>query len=114
MNGINLFLYNESESEFAQSCPTLCDPMDCSLPGSSVHGIFQARILERAAIFFSKNQRGGIWRASELVNSWRSRESGTWRGHQAPHPLPVTLLIFMLHLALGSSSIWLFPIENLL
>ena len=35
----------ESESEVAQSCPTLCDPMDCSLPGSSVHGIFQARVL---------------------------------------------------------------------
>ena len=35
-----------SESEVAQSCPTLSDPMDCSLPGSSVHGIFQARVLE--------------------------------------------------------------------
>ena len=35
-------------------CLTLCDPMDCSLPGSSVHGIFQARILEWAAISFSK------------------------------------------------------------
>ena len=35
----------KSESEVAQSCPTLCDPMDCSLPGSSVHGIFQARVL---------------------------------------------------------------------
>ena len=33
----------ESESEVAQSCPTLCDPMDCSLPGSSVHGIFQVQ-----------------------------------------------------------------------
>ena len=43
-----------SESEVAQSCPTLCDPMDCSLPGSSVHGIFQARILEWAAISFSR------------------------------------------------------------
>ena len=42
------------ESEVAQSCPTLCDPMDCSLPGSSVHGTFQARILEWAAISFSK------------------------------------------------------------
>ena len=41
---------SESESEVAQSCPTLCDPMDCSLPGSSVHGIFQARILEWVAI----------------------------------------------------------------
>ena len=36
----------KSESEVAQSCPTLSDPMDCSLPGSSVHGIFQARVLE--------------------------------------------------------------------
>ena len=36
----------ESESEVAQSCPTLCNPMDCSLPGSSIHGIFQTRVLE--------------------------------------------------------------------
>ena len=41
------------ESEVAQSCPTLHDPMDCSLPGSSVHGIFQARVLEWGAIAFS-------------------------------------------------------------
>ena len=40
----------KSESEVAQSCPTLSDPMDCSLPGSSVHGIFQARVLEWNAI----------------------------------------------------------------
>ena len=39
-------LESESESEVPQSCPTLCDPMDYSLPGSSVHGIFQARVLE--------------------------------------------------------------------
>ena len=44
----------KSESEVAQSCPTLSDPMDCSLPGSSVHGIFQARVLESGAIAFSK------------------------------------------------------------
>ena len=43
----------KSESEVAQSCPTLCNPMDCSLQGSSVHGIFQARILEWGAIAFS-------------------------------------------------------------
>ena len=43
----------KSESEVAQSCPTLHDPMDCSLPGSSVHGIFQARVLEWGAIAFS-------------------------------------------------------------
>ena len=39
----------KSESEVAQSCQTLSDPMDCSLPGSSVHGIFQARVLEWGA-----------------------------------------------------------------
>ena len=44
----------KSQSEVAQSCPTLSDPMDCSLPGSSVHGIFQARVLEWGAIAFSK------------------------------------------------------------
>ena len=44
----------ESESEVAQSCLTLCDPMDCSLPCSSVHGIFQAIVLEWIAISFSR------------------------------------------------------------
>ena len=43
----------KSESEVAQSCGTLSDPMDCSLPGSSIHGIFQARVLEWGAIAFS-------------------------------------------------------------
>ena len=43
----------KSESEVAQSCPTLSNPMDCSLPGSSIHGIFQARVLEWGAIAFS-------------------------------------------------------------
>ena len=43
----------KSESEVAQSCPTPSDPMDCSLPGSSVHGIFQARVLEWGAIAIS-------------------------------------------------------------
>ena len=43
---------SESESEVAQSCPTLCDPMDGNLPGSAVHGIFQARVLVWAISFF--------------------------------------------------------------
>ena len=43
----------KSESEVAQSCPTLSDPMDCSLPGSSIHGIFQARVLKWGVIAFS-------------------------------------------------------------
>ena len=48
----------KSESEVAQLCPTLCDPMVCSLPGSSIHGIFQARVLEWGATAFS------IWKDS--------------------------------------------------
>ena len=44
----------KSESEVAQSCPTLSDPIDCSLPDSSVHGIFQARVLESGAIAVSE------------------------------------------------------------
>ena len=50
----------KSESEVAQSCPTLSDPMDCSLPGASVHGIFQARVLEWGAIAFSVRQTGKL------------------------------------------------------
>ena len=44
----------KKESEVTQSCPTLCDPVDCSPPGSSIHGILQARILEWVAISFSR------------------------------------------------------------
>ena len=46
----------KNKREVAQSCPTLRDPMDCSLPGSSIHGIFQARVLEWGAIAFSVQQ----------------------------------------------------------
>jgi len=45
----------KSESEVVQLCPTPSDPMDCRLPGSSIHGIFQARVLEWVAIALSKN-----------------------------------------------------------
>ena len=51
----------ESESEVAQSCPTLSDPMDWSLPGSSIHGIFQARVLEWGAIAFRWLQKLCDW-----------------------------------------------------
>ena len=49
-----LYTWSEIWSEIAQSCPTLFNPMDSSLPGSSVHGIFQARVLEWVAISFSR------------------------------------------------------------
>ena len=51
-------LQSESASEVAQLCVTICDPMDCSLPGSSIHGIFQAKVLEWVAISLS---RGSSW-----------------------------------------------------
>ena len=50
---LKIALKVKSESEITQSCPTPSDPMDCSLPGSSVHGMFQARVLEWGAIAFS-------------------------------------------------------------
>ena len=53
MYGCESWTIKKAESEVAQLCPTLCDPMNCSLPGSSIHGIFQARILEWVAISFS-------------------------------------------------------------
>ena len=50
----------KSESEVAQSCLILCHPMDCSLPGSSIHGIFQARVLEWGATAFSEARAGAF------------------------------------------------------
>ena len=58
----------KSESEVAQSCPTLSDPVDCSLPGSSIHGILQARVLEWGAIAFSvRFARTGFYKE---VHGW--------------------------------------------
>ena len=50
-----LNIYTAAAAKSLQSCLTLSDPMDCSLPGSSIHGIFQARVLEWGAIAFSKH-----------------------------------------------------------
>ena len=68
-------------SEVAQSCPTLCDPMDCSPPGSSVHGILQARVLEWGAIAFSRGSSQPRDRtqvshiAGRRFNLWTTREA---------------------------------------
>ena len=74
------FLWKESESEVAQSCPTLFNPMDCSLPRSSIHGIFQARVLEWVVISFSRgSSRPRDWtQVSRIVDrcftTWATRE----------------------------------------
>ena len=65
----------KSESEVTQSCPTLSDPMDCSLPGSSVHGIFQARVLEWGAIAFSTPEIRSHF-LDDIVERWKQPE--TW------------------------------------
>ena len=65
------------ESEVAQSCLTLSDPMDYSLPGSSIHGIFQARVLEWVAIAFSEAGRLGIVKFSKITGQ-HSGDGVTW------------------------------------
>ena len=67
---IEFFSIHMKWSEAAQPCPTLCDPMDCSLQGSSVHGIFQARVLEWVAISFSMYTYG-IYLKAERAHSCR-------------------------------------------
>ena len=71
----------ESESEVAQSCPTLCDPMDCSPPGSSVLGIFQARVLEWIAISFSRgsSRPRDRTRVSRIVDRRFTDLGSPWR-----------------------------------
>ena len=69
-----------SESEVTQLCPTLSDPMDCSLPGSSIHGIFQARVLEWVAIAFSNRDMLNFYQilGSCFKGTWRSRRTIPW------------------------------------
>ena len=67
----------KSESEVTQSCLTLSDPMDFSLRGSSVHGIFQARVLEWGAIAFS-HYRGLECKSKKSRNSWSNRQIWPW------------------------------------
>ena len=83
----------KSESEVAQSCPTPSNPMDCSIPGSSVYGICQARVLEWVAIAFSRNTWSNV-----QICPWSTEWSGAkanrvlpreWTGH-SKHPLPTT------------------------
>ena len=73
----------KSESEVAQLCPTLRDPMDCSLPGSSIHRIFQARVLEWVAIAFSTMQELLLNRFSRV----RLCATPQTAAHQAPPSL---------------------------
>ena len=68
----------ESESEVAQSCPTLCDSMDCSPPGFSIHGVFQARILEWVAIMEAPLSPAAAWASGEWRNDRHSYCGGRY------------------------------------
>ena len=74
----------ESESEVAHLCLTLCDPMDCSLPGSSIHEIFQARVLEWVAISFSRGSSQPRNRTQDSCIA--SRHFTTWATREATEP----------------------------
>ena len=63
-----------SESEVAQSCPTLSNAMDCSLPGSSVHGIFQARVLEWGVIAFSKTEENSNLNSIKFIDFYEKKK----------------------------------------
>ena len=69
----------KSESEVSQSCPTLCNPMDCRLPGSSVHAIFQARVLEWGAITFSAIHSSILVWEIPWAEGWRATVHGLAR-----------------------------------
>ena len=76
----------------AQSCPTLCDPVDCSPPGSSVHGILQARILEWVAISFSRgSSQPRDW---TQVSCIAGRRFNLWTTREAPKPTMLSISQF--------------------
>ena len=89
----------KSESEVAQSCPTLHDPMDCSLPGSSTHGIFQARVLEWGAIPFSifemisHNFCPVLFVRKTLLGAAHSQETGLQKGVNTGGGIIGTILV---------------------
>ena len=92
-------------SEVTQLCLTLCDPMDCSLPSSSIHGIFQARILEWIAISFSRGSSQSRDRtrvsciAGRLLTLWATREMKWVNSSALPHSGTIVK-----HILYGSSQ----------
>ena len=92
----------KSESEVAQSCPTPSNPMECSLPGSSVHGIVQARVLECVAIAFSSLMAKALFRVT-----WGAPDSTHFKfllvRIQPLLPSSLILFCFFFHFSLSSA-----------
>ena len=75
----SILIWKQMRAMHAQSCPTLCDPMDCRLPGSSVHGIFQERILEWVAISYSRgSSQPRNWTRISTIGRWILYQYATW------------------------------------
>ena len=90
----------KSESEIAQSCPTPSDLMDCSPPGSSVHGIFQARVLEGGAIAFSMGRLSAVEKNMALVSLHLNSGATIYklcRGQRCPSEKAICLFIHLIN-----------------
>ena len=96
----------KSQSEVAQSCPTPSDPMDCSPPGSSVHGIFQARVLEWGAIAFSL-VTPKLWGSGSFQPGEHIQGSGGWSAQRRAWKLCVSpCLLFGCSSIIAFRTIW--------
>ena len=97
----------KSESEVTQSCPTLSNPMDCSLPGSSIHGIFQARVPEWGAIAFSniQNKDALIWHSQPVNWEWDLKMLGAVESCSAGEVADKSFLEAVVTVALGGWSL---------
>ena len=94
----------ESGNKIAQLCPTLCDPMDCSLLGSPIHGIFWARVLEWVAISFS------IWRKGKCISQSSPRKTEqVEHTHTHTHTHIYLFIQLCTELACTDCDLWLGP-----
>ena len=98
----------KSESEVAQLCPTPWDPMDCSLPGSSIHGIFQARVLEWGAIAFSPLWTAAASKSLQLCPTLCDPVDGSPAGSLVPGILQARTLEWV---AISFSSAWKWKVK---
>ena len=100
------FMKVRSQSEVAQSCPTLRDPMDCSLPGSSVHGIFQARVLEWGAIAFSGKLPYGFLKSFSFYSFPHSKFCKWWLIKYCHVDTEIIRLLMGFEYSCANKSIW--------
>ena len=86
----------KSENEVAQSCPTLSDPMDCSIPGSSIHGIFQAKVLEWGAIDIIATSKTTVGIGTTTLGSSILEDPGAWGEAKDFIIIPVSAFFYVI------------------